>query len=95
MTEIRPSPKDQSDTMGQVRTIMQDHRDQLLALPNVVGLGVGLRQKNGEWTDTVALIVMVKQKLPLESLTADQRIPSEIDGVPVDVQETSSLSALG
>lgn len=95
MTEIRPSPKDQLHAIAQVKTIMQDHRDQLLALPNVVGLGVGLRQKEGEWTDTVALIVMVKQKLPLESLAADQRIPSEIDGIPVDVQETGSLSASG
>jgi hypothetical protein len=95
MTPAQQTPDEQSIVMEQVRAIMQTHRDELLNLPNVVGLGIGLCQTGGKWTNTVALIVMVTQKLPLEALSAEQRIPSEIDGVPVDVQETGSFFSPG
>jgi len=95
MTSVPQTSDEQSVTMEQVRTAMQAHREQLLSLPNVVGLGVGLRQTAGEWTDSVVLVVMVTQKLPLEALAAEQRIPAEIDGIPVDVQETGSFSSSG
>ena len=95
MTEPQLNPDEQSLAMEQVRSAMQSHRDKLLGMPNVVGLGVGLRQKEGEWTDTVALIVMVNQKLPLEALAVEHRIPPEIDGIPVDVQETGSFFSTG
>jgi hypothetical protein len=36
---------------------------------------------------------MVSQKLPPEALTLQDRIPHEIDGVPVDVQEVGALRA--
>ena len=89
------TPDEQSIAMEQVRAIMQTHRDALLNLPNVVGLGIGLRQTGGEWTNSIALVVMVTQKLPLEALSAEQRIPAEIDGIPVDVQETGSFFSPG
>lgn len=95
MTPEQQTPNEQSAAVEQARTVMQTHRDQLLSLPNVVGLGVGLRQTAGEWTDTIVLVVMVTQKLPLEALAAEQRIPPEIDGIPVDVQETGFFSSPG
>lgn len=95
MTHTPKTPDEQIIAMEQVRAVIQTHRDHLLNLPNVVGLGVGLRQTAGEWTDTVVLAVMVTQKMPLESLADEQRIPSEIDGIPVDVQETGSFSSPG
>ena len=95
MTHTPKTPDEQIIAMEQVRAVIQTHRDHLLSLPNVVGLGVGLRQTAGEWTDTVVLAVMVTQKMPLESLADEQRIPSEIDGIPVDVQETGSFSSPG
>ena len=93
MTPTPKTPDEQLIAMEQVRAVMQTHRDYLLSLPNVVGLGVGLRQTAGQWTDTVVLAVMVTQKQPLEALSAEERIPSEIDGIPVDVQETGSFSS--
>ncbi|MDX9864486.1 MAG: hypothetical protein RBT34_06750 [Anaerolineaceae bacterium] len=95
MTTPPLPPDEQSIAVEQARAVMQTHGKQLLNLPNVVGLGVGLRQTGGEWTDTVVLVVMVTQKLPLEALSAEERIPSEIDGVPIDVQETGSFAAPG
>ena len=95
MTPAQQTPDEQSTAIEQARTVMQAHRDDLLSLPNVVGLGVGLRQTAGEWTNSVVLVVMVTHKLPLEALAAGQRIPPEIDGIPVDVQETGSFSSPG
>jgi hypothetical protein len=36
---------------------------------------------------------MVEQKVPLDQLAPEDRIPSELDGVPVDVQETGTFEA--
>jgi len=95
MSENPPNQDKQSAALEQARSAMQTHRAHLLSLPNVVGLGVGFRQQAGEWTESVALIVMVKQKLPLEALSAEERIPPELDGVPVDVQETGIFYSPG
>jgi hypothetical protein len=95
MTKPQQSSDEQSIAMEKVRAAMQSHRDHLLSLPNVVGLGIGMRQKKGEWTNTISLIVMVKQKLPLKALAVEHRIPPEIDGIPVDVQETGSFFSSG
>jgi hypothetical protein len=69
------------------------HEQELLGKPNVVGVGVGLRWKDGLLTDSVALVVMVTQKLPQSQLDPAGWIPGEIDGVPVDVQEVGELKA--
>jgi hypothetical protein len=47
----------------------------------------------GKQTDMVALVVMVTQKLPDWQLAAEDVIPTEIEGVPVDVQEIGWLNA--
>jgi hypothetical protein len=59
----------------------------------VVGVGVGLREKAGQLTQEVALVVMVRKKVPLETLGAKDRIPAQLGGVPVDVQEVGELKA--
>jgi hypothetical protein len=59
----------------------------------VVGVGVGLRHTGGQRTDQVAVVVMVDRKVPLAQLRPQDRLPSEIDGVPVDVKEVGELRA--
>ncbi len=78
-----------------VRAIKRTHEAELLARSNVVGVGVGLRQQGGDYTGQVALIVMVRQKVPIEELAPKDVIPDEIDGVAVDVQEVGEISAHG
>jgi hypothetical protein len=75
------------------RAVKRAYASQLLSKANVVGLGVGFCQQDGERTDTVGLVVMVKQKLPKEQLSAEDVLPVEIDGVPVDVQEVGVIRA--
>jgi hypothetical protein len=67
---------------------------QILAKPNVVGVAVGLKEAEGIWTDTMALVVLVQQKLPLTALSASDRVPREIDGIQTDVYEVGVLRAL-
>ena len=63
----------------------------LLPGPVATGRRGDFRLGNGE----VALVVMVRRKVPEDPLAPGDRIPSEIDGVPVDVQEVGTLRAQG
>jgi hypothetical protein len=74
--------------------VKQAYEHELLSKPNVVGVGVGFRQVAGQTTGNVAVVVMVRQKLPDTFLSPDERIPSQIEGVPVDVQEVGEIRAL-
>ena len=66
----------------------------LLRKKNVVGLGVGFREKNGRLTNEMVLTVMVRQKQPQTQLRPRDQIPAELEGVPVDVKEVGTLRAL-
>jgi hypothetical protein len=71
------------------------YQAELMTKANVVGVGIGYRRVAGQQTDMVALVVMVSQKLPDWQLAAQDVIPKEIEGVPVDVQEVGRLNAQG
>jgi hypothetical protein len=79
----------------QARAVKQAHAGALMDKANVVGVGVGLRQQGGVRTGEVALVVMVRQKVPREQLAAADVLPSEIEGVPVDVQQVGELGVQG
>jgi hypothetical protein len=79
--------------MERVRAVKRKHEKALLHKKNVVGVGIGLRQKGGRFTDQVVLTVMVSRKEPASQLACRDQIPSELDGVPVDVQEVGILRA--
>jgi hypothetical protein len=79
--------------LERARAVKRAHEDELMALPNVVAVGVGLRSVGGQATDQIAIVVSVVQKLPPDDLDPADRIPAEIDGVPVDVQQTGLLTA--
>lgn len=70
------------------------YTDYLLSKPYVMGVAVGLAQKGGQYTNEVCLVVMVSEKVLLENLTSEDRIPSELDGVRVDVQVIGIPTAL-
>lgn len=78
----------------QLLKIQAAFESQILAKPNVVGVAVGLKESHGVWTDEMALVALVQQKLPLSALSASDRIPSRIDNVTTDVYEVGALRAL-
>ncbi len=79
--------------LDKVRTVKRAHEKMLLSKPNVVGVGIGFRFQEGRRTDSFAIVVMVRRKLPVSQLAPEDVIPTEIDGVPVDVQETGEFEA--
>jgi hypothetical protein len=77
-----------------VRQVRHRYQDELMAKANVVGVGVGFRQRGGESTREPAVVVMVRKKVPASSLAPEDVIPAFLEGVPVDVQEVGDLRAL-
>lgn len=75
--------------------VKRAHEAELLAKPNVVGVGVGFRQRRGVTTGQVALVVMVRVKVPASDLAPEDRIPREIEAVPVDVLAVGEIQAHG
>jgi hypothetical protein len=78
-------------SMDTIRAVKQAHEGQLMGMANVVGVGIGFRTCQGVRTEEPALVVMVSRKIPPELLNPEERIPAEIDGVPVDVQEVGQI----
>ena len=73
--------------------VQAQYVDELMAQANVVGVGIGLAKDNDEFTDELAIVVMVEKKLPIEELAEEDIIPSELEGFRVDVQETGPIQA--
>jgi hypothetical protein len=80
--------------MEQLKQVKAQHQTHLLTLANVVGVGIGFKQIDGQFSDQLALIVNVRQKLPPTELAPADIVPPEIDGIPTDVQETGQLTPL-
>jgi hypothetical protein len=95
VSEAESARRDMEEMTARAQAAKQAHGSFILSLPNVVGVGVGLRMRRGETTGEVALVVMVNKKVPNADLTPDQLIPTELDGVPVDVLEVGDLKAGG
>lgn len=76
-----------------ISEIQVKYIDELMEKANVVGVGIGLAKKDDDYTDEVSLVVLVDKKVPLEELEEEDIIPSELEGVRVDVQETGPLVA--
>jgi hypothetical protein len=84
---------EKQSALDRAQAVKDKHKDALLRKANVLGVGLGLSRKNGQRTGTTAIIVTVKQKLPPEMLSPADLIPTEIEGVPVDVIEVGEIKA--
>lgn len=81
-------------TLDVIRQVKAKHEFTLLTKKNVVGVGIGFREKEGKPTEEIALVVSVSKKLPPSEVETSDRIPTEIEGVPVDVKEVGEIRAL-
>ncbi len=93
MNQDKSSEVNRQAAIEKAQAAKNAHEAELMSMPNVVGVGVGFRQKGGVRADEVALVVMVTQKLSPSLLAPDDAIPAVIDGVPVDVQEVGVVRA--
>ncbi|MGH3031431.1 MAG: hypothetical protein ACRDNE_11865 [Gaiellaceae bacterium] len=63
------------------------HEDELLARPNVTGVGIGER------AGQAVIKVFVDRKVPASELEPEERVPGSLDGHPVDVEEIGVVEA--
>ncbi len=63
--------------------------------PNIVGITVGNKYKNGKKTAQKAIRVHVKSKTQLSKIPSDHRLPEFIEGVPIDVMQTTKPKSQG
>ena len=71
-----------------IQGIRQKHGDDnLLKCKGAIGVDVDYKYIKSEKTDKLGITVYVKKKLTKEDLTADEAVPTEIEGVPTDVVE--------
>ena len=62
-------------------------REELIQLPGVLGVGYGIKEKDGKSTGEAAIVVFVKEKKSLPALDPKERIPETFLGVKTDVVE--------
>ena len=77
------------DEMSVQQDVMLDKLDpikeSLTSIPNVVAVGIGLKETDGGFTNEIAYRVFVDRKRPLSELGPDEIIPPVIDGIKTDV----------
>jgi hypothetical protein len=76
-----------------IKTVKDAHKDNLLAMQNVVGVGVGEKISHGKSTGELSVVVLVRQKVPVVGLQPQAVVPREVDGVRTDVVEVGDLRA--
>lgn len=87
-----PFERDSHSAYQRAEQIRQRYQADILTKANVVGIGVGLRSREGKLTEEVAIIVMVTQKQTRTELADEDLVPRNLEGVPVDVQEVGDIS---
>jgi hypothetical protein len=75
------------------QSVKRKYQEALMGKANVVGVGIGFRQRGGKRTSEVVLVVMVDEKIAADALSEKDLVPVELDGVPVDVQEVGRIRA--
>ena len=81
------------EKIERLKAIKAAHEADLMRRANVVGVGIGLRQRGGELTPEPVIVVSVTHKVPPSQLAPGDVIPRELEGIPVDVQATGKLRA--
>jgi hypothetical protein len=78
----------------EVKEVKDQYIDELMAKPNVIGVGAGLKEINGQHIDQLSIVTLVTQKQPENELTLQERVPGMLDGIPTDVVEVGEVRAL-
>jgi hypothetical protein len=74
-----------------IRHIKKIYKAAIMSKPNVVGVGTGFKNTNGQVTNQLSIITLVRQKLPSAQLSPEHRIPDTLDGIATDVFEVGDV----
>ncbi len=70
---------------NQLLAVYEQVERDLMALPNVIGVGIGLKEVGGERTDEICFRVYVSAKKNRSEIAATQIVPAQIAGFKTDV----------
>ena len=74
-----------SQNLDGLTLTVERHRNRLYGKKNVVGVGTGLKYRNGRATGELAILVFVSKKEHADKLRKRDLIEPEIDGIKTDV----------
>lgn len=80
--------------MDNVQAVLHRYRKELMGLDNVVGIGMGYKDKDGETTGEMAAVVLVAKKKAEKELLRSQIVPKTLGQVPTDVIEVGEVRLL-
>jgi hypothetical protein len=78
-----PHSKDRALPPGTVAQVLERHSERLMSVPGVVGTA------EGECAGKPCILVLVERMTP----ALRQAIPAELEGIPVEIQETGRIEA--
>ncbi len=70
-----------------IEGVRQKYTDQLMQLPNVIGVGTG--EKAGK----EVIKVFVTHKVPVSALQPEEVVPQTLEGQEIDVEEIGVVTA--
>ncbi|MGQ1785139.1 MULTISPECIES: hypothetical protein [unclassified Saccharicrinis] len=74
-----------SENQDKLLSKLEKVKKELSKNPNVLAVGVGMKEKNKQFTDEISFRVFVAEKKSLKSLKANEVIPTEIEAIKTDV----------
>jgi hypothetical protein len=77
-----------------VQAVKEANEGKLFALPNVVGVGIGYKTKEGKETSDICVKVFVEKKVEKKDLSPTEIVPQAYDKVKTDVEEVGHIVAL-
>jgi hypothetical protein len=80
--------------IDRIKDVQARYSRQLMEMPHVIGVSIGQREPDEDQTGDYVLVVLVDQMVDEDDLTPSERIPDELDGVPVIVRQIGTFEAL-
>jgi hypothetical protein len=81
----------EDDALLAARMAKELYGDQLLANPDVHGVGVGRRRRQGQKTDEYAVVVHLRRKIPQHEVPESRLVPDHLSVVLPDGREVTVL----
>ncbi|MEW6624277.1 MAG: hypothetical protein AB1420_14305 [Bacillota bacterium] len=73
---------------------LQRNREKIMEIDNVVGVGIGMKEKDGMVTGDQSVVVFVKKKVKKADLRTHQLVPEKLEDNPTDVIEIGEMKLL-
>ena len=65
-------------TQQDVTRVKEQHKETLLAKPNVIGVGVGYKVAGRTKTSEISVVALVRRKFPQAGLAPEAVVPSQV-----------------